>query len=214
MKKKFLSLMMAAAVVATTSVSAFADTNITGSENSEHEAQVQIKGDVTDDSGNVKPGNLNVTVPTKASFKVNDKGQLLGTNITVKNDGTQKVDVFAYEFLDATGADDINVKKESEITTSQDQVERKNISLKLTGTSATAYFGSATGQYKRGVYSDKELASAVDSATNPLKLATVNPTSSVDLELSGTAGKKTGLTEAVQDNFTLVLKIKKSTENS
>lgn len=214
MKKKFLSLMMAAAVVATTSVSAFADTNITGSENAEHEAQVQIKGDVTDGNGNVKPGTLNVTVPTKASFKVNDNGELLGTNITVKNDGTQKVDVFAYEFLDATGADDINVKKESEITTGQENVERKNISLKLTGTSATAYFGSDKGRYKHGVYSDKELATPVDSASDPLKLATVNPTSSVDLGLSGTAGKQTGVTQAVQDNFTLVLKIKKSTENS
>ena len=43
MKKKFLSLMMAAAVVATTSVSAFAATpNVTGREDQEHEVEVKI----------------------------------------------------------------------------------------------------------------------------------------------------------------------------
>lgn len=72
MKKKFLSLMMAAAVVATTSVSAFADaqdvTVIRDPETKTGKAEITITGDVTGEGGQTVPGTLNVTVPTTASF--------------------------------------------------------------------------------------------------------------------------------------------------
>ncbi|MEI3369083.1 MAG: hypothetical protein V8R03_09155 [Clostridium sp.] len=53
MKKKFLSLMMAAAVVATTSVSAFASTTqtIKDSEEVGGQAQITVTGDVEDSTG-------------------------------------------------------------------------------------------------------------------------------------------------------------------
>ena len=63
MKKKFLSLMMAAAVVATTSVSAFA-ANVTGSDASEAQTDVTITGNVQDNQGNDAVGTFKVTVPT------------------------------------------------------------------------------------------------------------------------------------------------------
>ena len=64
MKKKFLSLMMAAAMVATTSISAFAADNVDNSvitpnaanvitqDDQDGSAQVQIKGNIQDDKGN------------------------------------------------------------------------------------------------------------------------------------------------------------------
>ena len=71
MKKKFLSLMMAAAVVATTSVSAFAqDKVINGLDTQEHTTDVTITGKVLDQNNNEPAGNFNITVPTSAAFTV------------------------------------------------------------------------------------------------------------------------------------------------
>lgn len=203
MKKKLLSLVLAGAMVASTSVSAFADTNITGSENAEHEAQVQIRGDIADDNGEIQPGTLNVTVPTAANFKVNDKGQLLGTKITIKNDGSQKVDVLAHAFTDLTNDTNITVKGANEITSSS---QRYEIALNIQGNAGTAYLGSNSGTYKNGIFEDSNLGTP---SQHGIKLATVNPNNSADLNLSGTAGEQ-DLDNPVQDNFTLVLKIKKS----
>lgn len=202
MKKKLLSLVLAGAMVASTSVSAFADTNITGSENAEHEAQVQIRGDIADDNGEVKPGTLNVTVPTAANFRVNDKGQLLGTTITIKNDGTQKVDILAHAFTDVTTDSNITVKGQDQITEGS---ERNEISLNIKGSLGTAYLGSASGTLKSGIYSDSNLSTSAQD----IKLATVNPNTSENLSLEGTAGGQ-DLADPVQDNFTLVLKVKKT----
>ena len=82
MKKKFLSLMMAAAVVATTSVSAFA-ANVTDSDENEAQTDVKITGNVQDASGNDAPGTFKVTVPTTTNFTVTNKGVLLGNELEI-----------------------------------------------------------------------------------------------------------------------------------
>lgn len=230
MKKKFLSLMMAAAVVATTSVSAFAlegdntdvaessspiteavpDGVINGEDNKEYTTDVTITGDVADDNGNTKPGTLSVTVPTAASFNVSKKGDLTGTKITITNSGKQKVDVIAHKFKDVNGTQGINIQSESTIATGNQQKDRKNISLKLIGTTNVAYFKSADGD-NSGVFSDSNLQQSVEGKN--YKIAEVNPNGgTVDLKLEGTAGRsETGISKPVQENFTLVLKVKKST---
>ena len=77
MKKKFLSLMMAAAVVATTSVSAFAqDRVIEGADTTEQKAEIDITGQVLGDHGEVPAGTFNVSIPTTAAFTVNEKSNL------------------------------------------------------------------------------------------------------------------------------------------
>lgn len=235
MKKKFLSLMMAAAVVATTSVSAFAlpsdavssETEagsnqestatpeavpggvIKGEDNKEYTTDVTITGDVADDKGHTKPGTLSVTVPTAANFNVSKEGVLNGTKITITNSGKQKVDVIAYKFRDVNGTKGINIKSESDIATRNETIDRNNISLKLIGTTNVAYFKSVDDNTP-GVFSNPELTGNVG---NDYKIAEVNPNGgTVDLELKGTAGgNKAGITKPMQENFTLVLKVKKST---
>ena len=88
MKKKFLSLMMAAAVVATTSVSAFADETVTkdGSK-----VNVTVTGSVNNNLDVAPAGTLNVTVPTALTFSVNSSGDLTGSEIVVTNRGTEKI---------------------------------------------------------------------------------------------------------------------------
>ena len=110
MKKKFLSLMMAAAVVATTSVNAFASSDATVTTDGE-EVDVTITGSVNDERNNPPEGTISVTIPTALAFTVDSTGNFKGTSLDVVNNGTQKVDVYAYQFVDGTGAGDIEVAK-------------------------------------------------------------------------------------------------------
>lgn len=234
MKKKFLSLMMAAAVVATTSVSAFAlqseggsqDVNsssptiesvpdgvINGEDNKEYTTDVTITGDVADDKGHTKPGTLSVTVPTTATFAVSNTGELTGSKIKITNSGSQKIDVFAYKFKDRNGTSGINIVEESTFDTNPQEIDRNKISLKLTGNSNTAYFKSADSD-EDGIYSDKNLGSS-QKVTKDLnyKIAYVPAGGKEELALSGKAGKKpTGISDPMSEDFTLVLKIKKSVD--
>ena len=210
MKKKFLSLMMAAAVVATTSVSAFAqDYDVEDSREIEH--NVTVTGDVANDQDQIKPGTIQVSVPTTAAFKVDKAGQFTSGNIVINNSGTQKVDVFAYRFVDTNGTTGINIKKKSEVVTaSRDTVARNNISLSLAGNAGTVYFKSDTASdtAKSGIFSDEALNS---EEANGFKISSVLPSSEDTLRFVGEAGKKQdGITEAIKDTFTLTLKIAKS----
>lgn len=237
MKKKFLSLMMAAAVVATTSVSAFAQGPeggadqagsqvsttttpeavsggvIKGEDNKEYTTDVTITGDVANDLGLTKPGTLSVTVPTTATFAVSNTGELTGSKIKITNNGSQKIDVFAYKFKDRNGTSGINIVEESTFDTNPERIERNKISLNLTGNSNTAYFKSADSD-EDGIYSDKNLSTErkITKDSN-YKIAYVPASGKEELTLSGKAGKnKTGISEAISEDFTLVLKIKKSVD--
>ncbi len=208
MKKKFLSLMMAAAVVATTSVSAFADTNITDSEDMTPTTDIQITGNVIDDNGHAPVGTFNVTVPTAASFTVTQAGKVEGTKIKVTNNGTQDIDVYADKFIDTTVNSGINVVPESSLKSSN----RTNVSLKITGNLKTLFLKSEDTNEggKNGIYTDNALSS--QASDENLKLANVGAKKEYDLTLSGMAGETSSpaVEKAVSDSFTLRLKIKKS----
>ena len=210
MKKKLLSLVLAGAMVASTSVSAFAEVEsvgngvVNGPDNKQYSTEVQIKGDVEDNTGQTKPGTLSVTVATAANFRVNKDGQLSGANINVRNSGTDDIDVFAYKFIDTTSNSGITVKGKSGLQNKN----RTNVTLNIKGNLATAYLGSEAGS-NNGIYTDEELSTP---GTSPIRIASVAPGSEKQLELSGEAGQDTSqaVSEAVSDNFTLVLKIAKT----
>lgn len=215
MKKKFLSLMMAAAVVATTSVSAFADdttTNLTQSETSEPTADVKITGKVIDDRGREPVGNFNVTVPTTATFMVSQQGDLKGTKINIKNNGQQKIDVYAEKFVDTTRTtgDGITVVQDSVLK----DKNRTYVNLKVYGKEGTVYLKTESEDDKKGLYTNNELSTEA-TTPNQLRLTSIGAGGNEDLTLDGKAGSKTGdqaiaVTEAVSNDFTLTLKIKKS----
>lgn len=205
MKKKFLSLMMAAAVVATTSVSAFAATpNVTGRDDQEHQTEVKITGDITNKSGETVPGNLSVTVPTAASFKIDQNGKLTTAAMTITNEGTQKVDVIAYKFIDTTANGNIQVVDKNALD-NPDNVERKQIYLGIYGNQSIAYFRTETSEDENGIYDASN-----NNSENGVTIATVSPQASQPLTLSGAGGKQNTLETGINDKFTLVLKIKKS----
>lgn len=226
MKKKFLSLMMAAAVVATTSVSAFAATeesntnvtmpksaNVTGKDDQTHSQEVEIIGHVQNDKGQMPTASFNVTVPTAANFTVDNKGNLVGPNLPITNEGTQGVDIFAYKFSKKTGGA-MKVVPESEVTDSEGTaVPRTTVSLQLeVGGAPKAYL--AAGGQKTGVYSDEGLTQTANTEDG-VKLLSLEAGSdkaqTSKIRLAGKAGKKVGaLEQAESDTFELILKIKKA----
>lgn len=210
MKKKLLSLVLAGAMVASTSVSAFA-TVIEDQDTAEPTPEIKITGQVASDSGALPVGRFNVTIPTTASFTITQDGKFVtpGT-IKVQNDGEQKIEVYAYKFKDSTPVEKkgITAVGKNRLT----DLNRAGVNLSITGNEVKAYLGSVNSG--NGIYSDENLGTEV---ADGIKIATVSKMSSQNLTLDGEVGKKTSsedsdaaINEAVKDTFTLTLKIKKS----
>ena len=219
MKKKLLSLVLAGAMVASTSVSAFAAdnsvTSITTSDKSDANAQVTITGEVLNNTGQAPEGNFNVTVPTAAAFSVNQSGGLQGGSITITNNGVQDIDVFADSFVDSTRneGENITVVKESEVKGKN----RTFVSLRLEGDMNTAYFKTETEENKSGIYKKNTLEEAdIVSSSTGLQLTNIEKKKSKTLQLIGRGGEDDSqLAEDIKnkgtrDSFTLTLRIKKS----
>ena len=206
MKKKLLSLVLAGAMVASTSVSAFAADNIiNSSDNSDATTNVTITGEVLNDSGVRPEGKFNVTIPTATSFTVDQNGNLQGTTITVSNKGTQDIDVYAEKFVDTQNGSGISVVAESDLASAP----RTSVSLSLQGNLNTLYLKSSADGDFAGLYTDKTLNTAANATTS--KIATVQASQNADLTLNGKAGKGgSPIENGVSNNFTLTLKIKKS----
>lgn len=213
MKKKFLSLMMAAAVVATTSVSAFAATPSTTTGKTEISAQedeknvdVRITGNVLDNQGNAMPGTIKVTVPTATTFNVTKEGQLNSAAMTITNEGDEQISVVVNKFEDSNGSDKIEVVKKTAFGNEKNQNTRNKIWLRLKGGNEVVSFGSAN----RGeVYSVTDGSDG--DAVSDKEIGKIRPGDHMTLELEGGGGTQNSAnaTEAIQDEFKLVLKIKR-----
>lgn len=212
MKKKFLSLMMAAAVVATTSVSAFAAGNVDKSvdipEGEGKEVNVKITGNVEDEDGGVLPGTVSVTVPTAAVFNVNaTSGNVNSGKMTITNHSDEKVLVYASDFTDTTGTSQIELKTEQQV---RDDNKRGKVALKLTGGTKSIFFTSEQDSSKNGKY-----GKIYDIGTGAALLPTAeigeatkeNP---LVLTLEGIGGIDGDKDTPIKDEFQLVFKIKRA----
>lgn len=209
MKKKILSLVLAGAMVASTSVSAFAaETTISSYEEGANKANVTISGSVDDDEGKQPSGTISVTVPTALKFQVDNNGNFTGSEITITNKGLDKVDIFAHEFKDDTPTTGIVVRTQSDLQSDSD-AKRSNVALWIQGTNGErAYFKSETAGGTNGIYNE--------SGTNEskgIKVSSIDGSGNAVLTLKGIAGQQ-GLgsdVAAINENFTLKLKVVKST---
>lgn len=184
--------------------------NITGSDTIEQRHEISITGNVVSDSGEMPSGRFQVVVPTTASFTVNQSGEFLTVPFTIKNEGYQNIDVYAYRFIDVDGIEGINVKRELEITTNQNNVTRSDISLNILGNQRIAYFKTENrDSTNSGIYENSELTNPATS--EGIKVLSIKPNSNGTLTLQGQAGKKSNIDTAISNTFTLILKIKKST---
>lgn len=209
MKKKLLSLMMAATMVATGTVSAFAK-DYQAPEDSEINSQVTITGDVANDSGLFLPGTISVSVPTTASFQVDQNGKFQGSTINVENMGTIPVSVSVDSFVDTNNTAGINIVGRSSVVADPTNTDRTKVCLNLQGNRGTIYFSSSDKTGFGNLFTNEDATIAAHSADDK-KVAVVASGQVEQLTLSGDAGKKpNGITQPVQDKFTLTLKIAKS----
>lgn len=174
------------------------------------EHRVTITGNVADKKGEIKPGTIQIEIPTTALFTVDKDGNFTAPDIKIKNNGQEAVDIYAYKFVDTNGPSGINIESETSITENINNKPRNNISLNIVGTEATAYFKSENlGNNKLGVYEDQNLEK---ESTEGIKVLKIFGNSTGNLKFNGKAGKAALETDtAIRDRFTLILKIKKST---
>ena len=210
MKKKFLSLMMAAAVVATTSVSAFAADGtkdvIVGKKGVEQ--NVDITGNITNEQNEIVEGTITVTVPTAMAFTINSEGKLENGKITISNKSDSKVEVIAKGFVDSTPTSGIVVKKNDDLGNADDEPGKKNIALTLTGQKSVGLLSSGSGLYDVATRNDIEER---DGASLGVILAKDN----LELKLAcqtqkANNGEYKAPDKPMQDDFTLKLKIQKA----
>lgn len=181
--------------------------NITGSDTTEQKHNISITGNVLNDKGEMPSGTFQVVVPTTASFTVNEKGQFLTIPFTIKNEGYQNIDVYAYKFIDVDGTAGINIKPKSEIN---EQSSRSDIAMSISGNNKTAYFKTENVREERtGIYNEQSLQTS--SSNDGIKISSISAKSKDTLTLHGEAGKNSNIDTAISNTFTLILKIKKST---
>lgn len=214
MKKKLLSLVLAGAMVASTSVSAFAEELKTYDINSttEQNHKVTITGEVANEHNETLPGTITVTVPTTMSFTVDKDGKVSGGNITVTNKSKDSVEVVAKEFNDSTPGSKIVLVKETELDQKIKLADGNTyVSLKLIGDNNTVGLvstktGNQTGFVKENgdAILDTEktsLGNAVDGSNLVLSLEGRAKHSTDDYDAPDTA---------ISDTFNLILKIQKT----
>lgn len=174
------------------------------------EHRVTITGNVADKKGEIKPGTIQIEIPTTALFTVDKDGNFTAPDIKIKNNGQEAVDIYAYKFVDTNGLSGINIESEASITENINNKPRNNISLNIVGTEATAYFKSENlGNNQLGVYEDQNLE---QESAEGIKVLKILGNSTGNLKFNGKAGKAALKTDtAIRDRFTLILKIKKST---
>ena len=223
MKKKLLSLVLAGAMVATTSVSAFAADTVKYTETSIEEGkeskdvEIGITGNVLDNKGNKVPGTINVTVPTATTFSVDaTTGELISPDMTITNNSDQKIKVIASKFEDPNGEEKINIitktKFEESNKTVQD-VDRGTIWLRLRGGSQNLGFTSESNDSGYGKMYDTNYTN-VQTAASDYVIGEVENQKPLTLKLEGKGGVKSidskPNTKAIQDDFKLVLKISRA----
>lgn len=210
MKKKLLSLVLAGAMLATTSVSAFAeDKEVTVGSNGT-EQQVDITGNVANNDNQILPGTITVTVPTTMAFTINKDGNIEDGEITIRNKSTESVEVVAKEFIDSTPDSGIIVKRESELADATNTNENRCVSLTLEGQKSV---GLISAKQKTGLVNLSN-GNEYETTENP-SLGTISPKGDLSLRLTGvakngTSGSYEAPNKPVNNRFTLKLKIQKA----
>lgn len=210
MKKKLLSLVLAGAMVASTSVSAFATTTpdkIVDKDGGT--ANVTINGSVYGNSGEIPSGTINVSVPTALNFKVAQNGDVTGSEIKISNNGMEAVEISAVSFKDKTPNRNITVVPPSQLQTGGANT-RDKVALWIRGNeNSQAYFKSvAISGSESGIIDN--LGNAKELETG-IKVSTIKPQEKDTLTLEGIAGTEslTENTQGVTDDFILTLKVSK-----
>ena len=177
------------------------------------DAAIKTEGRIKRDAGETPRKTISVSIPTEIAFTVNKDADFIGSNINITNNGEEPVDIIVHNFIDVTGDYDIKVVTERAVrqnnsttrTTDVTTYRRNEINLYLQGNSKKLYLGN------RKVL--ESLGSENLTTESQKKIAKVLANQTVGLVLDGEAGTaELERNSPIQDRFTLILKIKKSTD--
>lgn len=215
MKKKFLGLALAAAVAlpATTAYAANDTQSIEMGKNDTKNVTVPISGTIRNKQGQAPEGRIEVELPTKMAFTVDEDGNLPNTTYTIQNRSQEvSIDVSVASFSGGStategGSDGIKLHQSGTVTGHREEKYRNEVELKLTNAQ------DASKSVDLGNFQNI-------SDENQKLLATVKSGQTNSIVLSGVAGKKlsngvgSGSTDVdskgTSEDFNLVFSIKKN----
>ena len=215
MKKKFLGLALAAAVAlpATTAYAANDTQSIEMGKNDTQNVTVPVSGSIRNKQGAAPEGRIEVELPTKMAFTVDEDGKLPSTTYTVLNKSQDvNIDLSVASFsggstATAGGSDGIKLHPSGTVSSNPSEKYRNEIELKLTNSKENK---------------EIDLGGFNTSGGNGTKLATINAGETNSIVLSGVAGKKLSNdasshstqedvdSKGATEDFNLVFSIKKS----
>lgn len=209
MKKKLLSLVLAGAMVASTSVSAFADEITVDTNGKEH--KIEMTGRVEDTNGDIPSGTITVTVPTDVSFIIDQNGVVNGGTITIENRNSdkEKVEVVVKQFHDSNPTSGIVLVKDDELDNKGDESGKVYASLKLEGDTDSVQLVSDKDTSETGLVTTS--GTKITSNTNT-SLGKAWNGSNLTLKLKGRT--KSDYTapaagNSIKNGFSLLLKVQK-----
>lgn len=139
MKKKFLALALAGAVVLPMTVNATTMQSYEGPSSSPINADVDINGTVSTNTGLTPAGKIHVELPTAMAFTVDNVGTFIASNrYTVENKGTDSIKIDIAEFSETkTNTNDpgLTVEQISALDQASEQStkDRSHVALQLEG---------------------------------------------------------------------------------
>ena len=169
--------------------------------------EITITGSVNGENDKAPEGTISVTIPTALAFTVNNNGEVGGTSLNIVNNGTEKVEIYAYQFIDGNGIAGINVVKQMQDRTNE---KTNKVVLNISGNEGTAGFVS----YGNEIYDAKNPSKSV-STNDGVKIASLGKIGEQNtgrIELTGAAGKDKSGATALREQFTLKLKVKKAVD--
>lgn len=176
------------------------------------DASISTEGRIKSNAGETPRKTISVTVPTAAMFTVNKDAKFIGMNINITNNGELPVDIIVNDFIDVNGNYGIKLVTDEVVTQSNGNTRtidtltyrRNEINLSIKGNVKKVYLG------------DRKVLGSLGSENltteSQKKIAKVLANQTVGLVLGGEAGTAALEEDSpIQDRFTLILKIKKST---
>lgn len=172
---------------------------------------IPTNGKMNKDSGDTPQKRISVTVPTNAVFTVRNDSSFIGASLNITNNGEAPVDISVAEFIDVDGDYGIKLVTDEDVNNDNSRTTYKrneiNLWLENEAESKKIYLGN------RKLYS--QLASSeYISKDEDKKIATVLNHNTSRIDIGGKAGTNAlDKDQPIQNRFTLILKIKKSTQN-
>lgn len=167
---------------------------------------IPTNGKINKDSGETPQKRISVTVPTTAAFTVKNDSTFISTSIKVTNNGEVPVDISISNFIDVDG--DYGIKLITDANVDENKKRNEiNLWLENIAEDKKIYLGN------KELYS--ELGTEEITQDENKKIAKVLGGNASIINIAGKAGTSTeAIDDPISNRFTLILKIKKNTENS